>query len=216
MMDNVFNNYAVQTIDNKELIIVLNNDDMDLKTWRQEAKKYPSVSVFQLPEWKSSSACKNFAAQLAAYDHIAKFDDDDYYAPNYLTSTWSVFQNNNEIDIVGKSSVYMYFEKNQCLGILHPNNENQFTERVVDSTLVFKKKVLDKVSFINRKYGADAKFQKDCLYNGFSIYSADRFNHVVIRQENATQHTWKITHQQLLTACSDIVYTNDYQSIISK
>ncbi|MFS0751282.1 glycosyltransferase family 2 protein [Oceanobacillus sp. 1P07AA] len=216
MMENIFHNYISQSLENKELIIILNNDSINLDMWLCKATNYSNVSVFQLPEWKSASECKMFAAQQASYDYIAKFDDDDYYAPNYLASIWSIYKTNNDVDIIGKSTVYVYFQKSNYLGILHSNKENQYTDRVVDSTLTFKKEVLSKVPFIRSKYGSDTKFQKDCIYYGFKIYSTDRFNHVVFRSEHLQQHTWKITDHQLMNACTDLICTNDFNSIIQQ
>src|SRR5699024_964676 len=108
MMENIFHNYSIQTMKDKELIIILNKDDMALHVWRKEAKKYPSVFIYQMPERMMISDCKNEAIQKASYNHIAKFDDDDYYAPSYLQSAWKTFRNYREADIVGKSSVYYY------------------------------------------------------------------------------------------------------------
>lgn len=216
MMENIFLNYSSQTIENKELIIILNNDSINLSRWIGKAANYSNVSVFQLPEWYTASECKMFASQQASFDYIAKFDDDDYYAPNYLISIWSIYQTNKEVDIIGKSTVYVYFQESNYLGVLHSSKENQYTNRVVDSTLTFKKDVLSKVSFIRSKYGSDAKFQKDCIYNGFNIYSTDRFNHVVFRNEHHNDHTWKITDQQLMNACTDLICTNDFKSIIHR
>ncbi|WP_017797192.1 glycosyltransferase family 2 protein [Oceanobacillus kimchii] len=216
MMENIFQNYISQSLDNKELIIILNNDSINIDTWLSKAANYSNVSVFQMPEWNTASECKMFASQQASYDYIAKFDDDDYYAPNYLESIWSIYQNNKQVDIIGKSSVYVYFQKSNFLGILHSNKENQYTNRVVDSTLTFKKEVLSKVSFIRCKYGSDAKFQKDCIYNGYKIYSIDRFNHVIFRNESHNQHTWKITDKQLMDACTDLICTNDFKTIIHR
>src|SRR5699024_5233007 len=105
MMDNIFHNYAIQTMKNKELIIILNNDDMDLNVWKKEAKQYPSVFIYQMPERMMVSDCKNYAVKKATYNHIAKFDDDDYYAPSYLQSAWNAFAKHQEADIVGKSCV---------------------------------------------------------------------------------------------------------------
>src|SRR5699024_7122049 len=67
MMENIFYNYSIQTMKNKELIIILNNDDMDLNVWKNKAKKYPSVFIYQMPARMMVSDCKNYAIQKAKY-----------------------------------------------------------------------------------------------------------------------------------------------------
>src|SRR5699024_6274596 len=138
MMNNVFHNYSIQTMKNKELIIILNKDEMNLDIWRNEAKKYPSVTVYQLPERMMVSECKNNAIPKAKYHYIAKFDDDDYYAPSYLQTSWDIFMKYPEADIVGKSSVYFYFQEQRLLCLFPSLNENTWTDHVIDSTLAFK------------------------------------------------------------------------------
>ncbi|MGN7284274.1 glycosyltransferase family 2 protein [Shouchella rhizosphaerae] len=214
-MQTVFDNYVRQTMKNKELIVILNHNKMDLSVWKEQAKELPRVSVFQVPEHLSVGECKNIAAEKTAYSHIAKFDDDDYYAPLYLESAWSAFEKQREADIVGKSSVYFYFQKSKCLGLFPSLYENQFATQVVDSTLVFKKELLKDVCFPKMKVGSDKKFQKDCAAKGFRIFSTDRYNHAVIRNGNPNFHTWKATDEQLLKKCTNLVYTDDYQALVS-
>ncbi|MBY7142191.1 glycosyltransferase family 2 protein [Virgibacillus sp. NKC19-3] len=214
MMENIFHNYSIQTMRNKELIIVLNKDDMDLNIWRMEAKKYPAVSVYQMPERMLVSDCKNDAVQKARYDHIAKFDDDDYYAPSYLQSAWTIFTKHKEADIVGKSSVYYYFPESKRLCLFPSLTEHTWTDNVADSTLVFKKDIFSHVRFPKQKVGSDKRFQQDCKRNGYHIFATDRYNHAIIRSRYQN-HTWKINENQLIKMCSDVVYTDDYPSFVT-
>jgi len=215
MMKNIFQNYSTQTMKNKELIIILNKDDMDLEVWRNEAKKYPFVYVYQMPERMTVSDCKNVAIQKATFNHIAKFDDDDYYAPSYLQSAWMTFKKYPEADIVGKSSVYFYFQEHKLLCLFPSLKENNWTDNVVDSTLVFKKDIFNHVSFRKQKVGSDKRFQKDCQAIGYKTFSTDRYNHTVIRSRNQN-HTWKMNEQRFINICSESMYTDNYQSIVTR
>lgn len=214
MMKHIFDNYSRQKLKNKELVLILNNDAMDIKKWKTAAKKHPNVSVYQLPEHLSVSECKNFAVKQSTYRYIAKFDDDDYYAPLYLTAVWKAFLSQKKADIVGKSSIYVYFEKENCLGLLGSKAENGFTPRVADSTLAFNKDIFPYVRFTNMKVGSDKRFQMDARAKGFAIYSTDRYNHAAIRGTNA--HTWHIKDDQLMGMCVDKVYSKDYKKIVTK
>lgn len=215
MMGNVFHNYLLQTIKHKELIIILNKDDMDISVWKKEARKYPSVYIYQIPEGMTVSDCKNEAIQKATYQHIAKFDDDDFYAPSYLQSAWQTFQSHQEADIVGKSSVYYYFEEQNLLCLFPSLKENTWTDYVVDSTLVFKKKIFNQVTFRKQKVGSDKRFQRDCHMMGFHIFSTDRYNHAVVRRNNQ-HHTWNIREKQFMNICSEVIYTDNYQAIVTR
>lgn len=214
MMENIFYNYAIQTMKNKELIIILNKDDMDLSVWKNKAKQYPAVSIYQMPERMMVSDCKNHAIKKAKYNYIAKFDDDDYYAPAYLQSAWVAFAKHQAADIVGKSSVYYYFRERKLLCLFPSLKENTWTENVADSTLVFKKDIFNHVSFRKQKISSDKRFQRDCKVLGYKIFSTDRYNHTIIRSRKH-QHTWKIRERDLINICSDTIYTDDYQSIVT-
>lgn len=85
-MNNIFENYWNQTWSEKELIIILNKDDMDLAQWRRKANGDPNIFIYQLPENLSLGQCLNFAIDQTQCDFIAIFDDDDYYAPLYLNN----------------------------------------------------------------------------------------------------------------------------------
>lgn len=45
------------------------------------AKKLRNIHVYRAPQHHSLGACLNHAVKKAKYSYIAKFDDDDYYAP---------------------------------------------------------------------------------------------------------------------------------------
>ncbi|MGM0876117.1 MAG: glycosyltransferase [Bacillota bacterium] len=213
-MENVFQNYEHQLWKDKELIIVLNKDDMNIKEWKEKAKSYRHISVFQLPEKKTLGECLNFAIKKAKYDYIAKFDDDDYYGSNYLTESMAVF-NHTDASLVGKTSYYCYIKSKKALVLMRPERENRSTEFVAGGTLVFKKEVLEKVKFCNRKAGSDIEFQKKLKRNGYKIYSTSKFNYTLIRDVNIKNHTWKINHNALMKRGKFICQTNDYQSIVS-
>src|SRR5699024_12858721 len=102
MMDNVFHNYSIQTMKNKELIIILNKDEMNLDIWRNEAKKYTSVTVYQLPERMMVSECKNNAIPKTKYHYNARYDNDEYYATAHLQTASDMSMKYPKAKITGK------------------------------------------------------------------------------------------------------------------
>ena len=92
MMNNIFENFSRQNWKEKELIIILNNDKMDIEKWKEKAADYENVTIYQLPQEKTLGNCLNFGIEKAKYDIVAKFDDDDYYSPYYLTEAMEIFK----------------------------------------------------------------------------------------------------------------------------
>ncbi|WP_162463010.1 polysaccharide deacetylase family protein [Paenibacillus psychroresistens] len=211
-MGNVFINYETQEWKNKELIIILNKDDMDIEIWKQYAKQYWNVSVYQLPEITTLGECLNYGIEKAKYAFIAKFDDDDYYGPNYLGQGMQAFKK-KDISIVVKRSVYMYFEKNKLLTVHVPGEENLFiTGGVKGATLLFRKKIYEKVMFPYLNRGEDTFFIKACLRYNFKIYSTTKANYVCVRRAEPGHHTWNVEDEVLMKNCTVVCKTDDYRA----
>lgn len=193
----MFKNYKRQKWKKKELIIILNNDDLDINIYREMAKKYKHISVYRLPEKKSLGKCLNLGVRKSRYGIIAKFDDDDYYAPAYLKDCMRAFKKSHA-DIIGKRAHFVWLKESKALILRHPNDEKKFVSILPGATLVFKKKVFKKVRFSNLTVGEDDKFCQDSLAKGFKIFSAGRYHFVAIRRENSVGHTWIVSDTELL------------------
>ncbi|MBS4194938.1 glycosyltransferase [Lederbergia citri] len=202
LMDNIFKNYSRQDWDNKELIIILNRDDLEIKEWEQKANEYSDVSVFQLPEKVTLGQCLNFAVNQAKYDIIAKFDDDDYYSPYYLAQAMQVFQD-KQADIVGKSKIFTYFPMNKTLCI------RKAGMLIGGGTIIFKKRVFETVQFPAKNTGEDSNFLRNAKKNGFIIHSTNPYNYTYLRKD-VNDHTWKVTEKKLLKKCSNLMKTDNY------
>ncbi|WP_209125517.1 glycosyltransferase family 2 protein [Alkalihalobacillus sp. BA299] len=213
-IDNVFENYNTQGWRDKELIIILNKDNMDLNEWENRAKNAHNVSVYQLPEKTPLGQCLNFGVGKAKYDYIAKFDDDDYYSTHYLTEAMLAFNKINT-QIIGKTTYYAYIERKNALIIMHKNSENQYVNSVAGGTLIFKKNVFQKVKFGNRRVGSDQEFLKQCRKCGFRIYSTNKENYTLIRKPNQNHHTWKDGDDFILRKGELITFTDNFKSIVS-
>lgn len=216
-METVFSNYAKQNWLEKELIIILNNDSMDVRKWKKKSEEYKNVQVFQLPKERYLGECLNFGIEQATYPVVAKFDDDDYYAPDYIYEAMQALEKTGA-SIVGKTSIYMYFSALNLLAVYMPGNEHKFThfERrlnsklVMGGTLVFDKEINKKIKFPNKKVGTDSDFLLSCIDEGLEIYSTSRFNYTLIRQGEESLHTWKVRNERLLRFSERVVETDDF------
>jgi len=207
MIDNVFRNYVRQQWKDKELIVVLNNDAMDLNAWRKKADGIENVTIYRIPEKRSLGYCLNDAVKRAKFPYIAKFDDDDYYGPNFLTRAMGVFRRHPRVSVVGQKSFYTYFPHYRLLVLRHG-------KRVAGATLVFKKAVMEKVRFSRKRRGTDTSFKRRCEKKGLIIRSMSPGDYACMRRPG-TKHTWDISDSEFLKSCTDWKSTENFTSIVN-
>ena len=136
-LNNILDNFLRQDFIEKEIIIIINNNKIDLKKWENTTSKYKNIRIYKLDERLSLGRCLNFGVNKAKYEIIAKFDDDDYYGPKYLSDSIKNFHISNA-DIVGKHTIFVYFIDDNFLAIKDIDHENQYVHFVNGSTLMFK------------------------------------------------------------------------------
>ncbi|WP_410512836.1 glycosyltransferase [Paenibacillus sp. BR2-3] len=197
-LSNLFQNYSRQRYAKKELIIIVNNNKIPLLPYQNLAKKYKNIKIFRKPEHHSLGACLNYAVKKTQYSYIAKFDDDDYYAPYYLTDSLQTFKRTNA-DIIGKRAHYMYLRGSKTLILRFPQDENRFVTQLPGATLIIKRNVFNHVGFPNQSVGEDDLFCMRSKKKGYKVYSAGKHNFVAIRRKNSLKHTWIISDNKLIT-----------------
>jgi len=209
-MDNIFANYDRQEYEDKELIIILNNDRLNLGEWREKVKSHPDVTVYQIDEKETLGVCLNYGIEKAKFNYISKFDDDNYYGPAFLEDLMNAFEY-TDADIVGKCAGYIYFENGDILALYGEAREHCYTHFVLGSAIIIKREVFDRVPWpTDRIWGSDTEFLRQSVKNGFKIYSADRFNYVYVRRSSQENHTWKVKDEEQLALCRIICNTKDY------
>lgn len=207
-IDNVFDNYSRQKWRPKELIIILNGDQMNMKTWKEKASQYPNVKVKQLPAKDPLGKCLNVGVKLATHDYVAKFDDDDYYSPYYIPQAMKAFEE-EKADLVGKKILYTYLKNKQVLG------RRKSFQIMGGGTIMFRKKVFDKVQFPLKNHGEDTRFMGKARNKKFKIHITDPFNYVYIRYR-PLKHTWKVGYKAFLRMMYDTIETDDFISHITR
>ncbi len=215
LIDQVFNNYLHQEYVPRELIVVLNNNHMILEEWQNRARQHLNIRVFQLDENISLGECTNYAIQKTSYDYLAKFDDDDYYAPYYLTDMMAAF-NYCRADIIGKASRFIYFKSKSTLGFYRPYREFSYVKYVVGATMVFKKHLWEKIKFSDVTEGEDTLFQEECINSGFRIFANDRYNYVTVRDIDMNKHTFKIDDDTYSNCCEQVIPIRNFTPLITR
>jgi glycosyltransferase involved in cell wall biosynthesis len=214
-MGTLFRNYSRQNYRNKELIVILNHRSLKIKDYIQAAKSYPNVRIFSLPEHVSLGKCLNYGVQQSRYSHIAKFDDDDYYATNYLTDSMQLMSRTNA-DIVGKRAHYMYLNSKKLLLLRYYNKANQYVPMIQGATLLVKRHVFSHIRFPDRNRGECVKFCADCIAKGLKIYSGSPFNFLAIRRKNSKDHTWIVSDKELLSSKVKVLKVGNARRFVSR
>lgn len=202
-LDNVIDNYKRQTYPNKELIIIINKDDIDIAKYIEKAKYDKSIRVYKVYEEVTLGECLNIGTYNANYDYLTKFDDDDYYAPNYLKEIMEGFEKSNA-RVLGKQTFMIYFEKSRIL-FKKLRKSHQFTNFVTGSTLSWTRELWNEIKFRDIPHDIDDMFCLDCYEKGFESYSIGCSNHLAIRHQDKSEHTWTDSDEVVMSWGGEII-----------
>lgn len=213
--DNIFDNYERLSYPNKELIIILNNNDMNMEEYKIKAEKYKDVRVFQLDEEYSLGECLNHGIEHSRYSFISKMDDDDYYGANYFTDIMNAFKY-TEAQVVGKAARFIYYEATNVLTMDNTYYENKYVpSSLTAATITAKKEVFKRIKFKKLKCGEGTVFLQECAALGVRMYATDKYNYVYIRHADLDSHTFKIPNEELIKTGTIILKTTDFTPIVS-
>lgn len=211
-LDNIIANFNRQDFRKKELIIIINKDSIDINIWLEKVIGQENINILKLREKNTLGKCLNKGVEISQYEIIAKFDDDDYYGPRYLSDTIAALKTTGS-KVVVKAANYVYFVEKKLLAIRTPKEENKFVSFGNGSTLVFRKEIYNKVKFRDVSIGEDVYFCRDCIKNNIRIYSTNKYHHVYFRHPTKGNHTWKISDNDLINKyCKVIGQVEDYIS----
>ncbi|MCM3443786.1 glycosyltransferase family protein [Metabacillus halosaccharovorans] len=213
-LNNILSNFNQQIVKKKELIIVINNDQINKEEWRQKVQEYPNIKILQLSEDKTLGECLNTAVKESNYHYIAKFDDDDYYGPSYLLDTYHAYQY-TDADIIGKQTYFAFIEELGAISIRKEGHENRFTNFVHGGTITFRKSIFEHVQFQNRNRGEDTSFLREADRLGFKIYSTNKYNFSYLKSSNKKHHTWNIELSEFLKDSKILAFSSEYKSHVT-
>tara|TARA_Y100000766_G_C18914134_1_gene610080 strand:+ start:1222 stop:5316 length:4095 start_codon:yes stop_codon:yes gene_type:complete len=198
MISNIMRNYRRQTWENRELIIVIDCEDIAFEEIKTSLGNQENVIIHKVANGLSLGHCFNAGMELSKGDFIAKFDDDDLYGPDYIADQLLPFKY-TDADIVGKLCTFMYHEKSDNTYIRFPNNRHKYGDLVLGPTFFFKREVSENVKMRDLSKSEDTNFLKDSLKAGYKIYATDPYNFVYMRKKVEGFHTWDATDEQLLS-----------------
>jgi glycosyltransferase involved in cell wall biosynthesis len=208
--DTLLRNFRRQRHKAKELIIVLNNNTMNLSEYRRKVAAHHNIKVYKVPEKFSLGRCLNLGIGRAKYPIIAKFDDDDYYAPNYLMEQVGALHRTGA-GIVGKAAHLKFFEGKRLLVIVKPSNKYKFVKYVAGGTLLFKRKLQQRIRFASLTVGEDVNFMRRSRAMGYKLYATSPYNFVGIRRKDKRSHTWKASDKKVMKGSRFVARTINYR-----
>ena len=196
-------NFARQIYQEKELLLVLNNASFDIDAIRAQARAFPNVHVLQMEGQPTLGACLNRAVREASGVYVAKMDDDDHYGKRYI-SDMMLAAAFSDAEILGKGAYFAHLEGPNKMALREVRVDHQHTDMVAGASLTVRREVLERITFQSRSHGEATTFLREAAQAGCRIYSADRFNYVMVRRKNSAKHRWKVKDAEFLKDCRDL------------
>lgn len=156
--------------------------------------------------------CLNICIQMSKNPIIAKMDDDDYYAKNYLFNQWCALQYSGA-EVVRKYDTLIHFEEGDIIARRHSGFYYHFNDFIMGATLMCKSELLKKLCFNDLWQSEDSDLLKRIKINGSKIFVNHPFDFCVFRHHNNNLHTWKVSNIALLKNSRIIGYGKPYKYI---
>ena len=199
-----FNN---QSYPNKELILVVNNNDTDIAKVPELNNTSPNVHVYSIPQDKFAGGAMNVGNCSANGEYCFRLDDDDDYGKNYLLDVM-LHLKAIDADIFGSPPKYYLFENEKkmfiankdrpFLAIVQPKYLGNGICSISGNTLGGKCDFLVKEPYHDYIFGAaDAAFTHGNKGSVDYFLLLDEFNMVIKRSHDVTEHTWRATEEMI-------------------
>ncbi|MFD1847838.1 glycosyltransferase family protein [Arthrobacter flavus] len=208
-LDHVLAGVAAQRDVKIQLVYGLHGLPLDEEAFRAKCRFFEleDVVAVELPKELSLGECLNVLVEKSNGSFVAKWDDDDIYAPWYLHDQLMALDFSGA-SVVGKRAHFMRLVGMDLTVLRNEAFEHRFTHFVAGPTLVGRREVFRLNPFPPTTTGEDTGFLRSVLDGGGSVYAADKFNYCQVRQENPEEHTWKITANEIL-ATSEVAFYGD-------
>jgi glycosyltransferase involved in cell wall biosynthesis len=202
-LPNLYKAFCSQTYENKELLVL---DDSPQASEFFTQLKDPRVTYWHIPHRATIGGKRNQLIEKAKGEIIAQFDDDDYYAPNYLAtmtekmgdadliklSTWLIWRENDqslwEWDTGTVSPIQFQVAGNtKQIVKIDPKELQLDTQNNIEANLwgygfsyVFRKSLWQAAPFDDMNFGEDIYFIRKAQNAGKKLVYIPDANHMVL------------------------------------
>lgn len=191
---------------NRELVVVLHGEGVDVNAARALAKGDGRVKVLHASAKRTLGDCLNMAIGHTDAPFWMKVDDDDHYGPAY-TRDMMLYRRAIRTPLMGKPPAFLHLARRDELrwdpewaahaNLLHDPDEAS-ASLVAGGTLAGAREVLETEGFSgSRRGGSDSEFIERCLAAGHSLLATDAFNFARYRSGEDGFHTWKVSDAAL-------------------
>lgn len=193
-LDTILENFGRQSLTNKELIVGSHGFSISEPTLMEACERtgvaFDGVRTVQLPSTSVLGECLNEVVEYCDGDFFIRYDDDEYYAPNYAQDSLAALSF-SEADLVGKRAFFLYSEQLDATGLIGEDLECRFVDHVMGGTFCGRRELFKSLKFEAVPAREDALFQIELARAGGKIFSADRFNFAMKRKADVSRHTWQ-------------------------
>lgn len=200
----ILDNYQRQNYAKKELLIIINYADKNLKEKLSKSILTSDVKIIQTN--KNFKDMVNDLPSLISYDYLSVFYCKNYYASEFITDLMNSFKYSEAL-IAGKCTHYVYFEDKNLLELRNPKMEYRYVNTLSPEAFICHKQVLDQIVLTEKDEELKTNFLSNWLKAGIRIYSGDRFNFVSVKKDSTKKLSVNIDHI--------VDFGEDYQKFIT-
>lgn len=203
LLPQIQQNILEQRHPNLEVIFVAHGTEFDLDAVNDAFKDHPNfrMLVQNAPDSVLADGL-NLALDHAQHDLAVKFDDDDYYEPDFLLNqarTFELYEGTSlapDLALVGKAAFFTYIEQFDSLGLrFSKSNSNKVVNKVHGGTMLWRRSQINDLRFEKVRQGTDTRFQAAIRDMGKPIMAGDPYDFVHMRYFDSNAHTWKISDE---------------------
>ena len=213
-LPNVLANYARQKVSQKELIYLAHGFTVDRKRLALLCADLgiDQPTIIEAPGTDSLGKNLNRLCEATSGDCIVRMDDDDYYGERYASDLLQAM-NFSSSPLVGKAESYIYLEEFDVTVRTLVGHSNKFSDLIRGATFCGTRDLFREYHFPEIGKSEDSSFLQMIRRDGIRPYAADRFNFMVKRRANKSNHTWKVDDRALFHTGIQAFYGCDPKQI---
>lgn len=181
-----------QTYKNKELLIVLNDNKMDVASFEETYGFLENVSFISVDENRHICSCLNESTKHLSKDvtHVVRFDDDDLYYPAYIEQAMKV-HTKHRADLSGVEKFNVLLVEDAYIGKMKNGVENTLLVNpkhpvgIIGGSMILNRSLLETLPFDEQNeevWGAnDTFYGQKAILEGKRVYARDSQNFLYVR-----------------------------------
>lgn len=190
-----------QNYPNKELIIAINTNAVDMEEVRGLVAEFPDIQVYQIHQEKNIGICLNFGVNLARGKYWFKMDDDDFYGTNYLQDMIHLCDT-ADFHIMGKPRGFIYLKDEDRVYLRGESIQSQHTIGSINAPHLTGATLGGIRDFFpgfseNHRACVDTRFVEGGRAKGLTIMCGDIWNFIAFRGGDQSKHTWRHDNENI-------------------